>query len=53
MHVKYDTIITLWDNYTMEDMEMDEEDTGEVIGLLREALGMTEDEQPLWYFEAR
>lgn len=53
VHVKYDTVITLWDNYTMEDMEMDEEDTGEVLGLLREALGMKEDEQPLWYFEAR
>lgn len=51
VHVKYDTVITLWDNYTKEAQELDDEDTKEVLDLLRKELPTLKDEQPLWYFE--
>lgn len=51
VHVEYDTIITLWDNYNMEDMEMDDKDTKEVLDLLREEMPSLREQQPLWYFE--
>lgn len=53
VHVKYDTVITLWDNFTKEAQELDDEDTKEVLDLLREELGLPEDEQPMWYFETQ
>lgn len=49
-HVKYDTIVTLWDNYAKEDRELDDQDTKEVLDLLRKELCLPEEEQPLWYF---
>lgn len=51
VHVKYDTVITLWDNYTKEEQELDDDDTKEVLDLLREELSVLKEEQPLWYFE--
>lgn len=53
VHVKYDTVITLWDNFTKEDQELDDEDTKEVLDLLKEELGLPNGEQPLWYFQSR
>lgn len=49
VHIKYDTVITLWDNYAKE--TLDDEDTKEVLDLLREELCLPEEMQPLWYFE--
>lgn len=51
VHVEYDTVITLWDNYNVVDMEMDDKDTKEVLDLLKEELPCLKDQQPLWYFD--
>lgn len=50
VHVRYDTVVALWDNYTKEKHELDDQDTKEVLDLLRKELHLPEAEQPLWYF---
>lgn len=50
VHVKYDAVVTLWDNYTLPQYQLDDQDTKEVLDLLRKELCLPEDEQPLWYF---
>ncbi|EIM83764.1 uncharacterized protein STEHIDRAFT_132908 [Stereum hirsutum FP-91666 SS1] len=50
VHVKYDTVVTLWTNYTLPEHQLDDQDTKEVLDILRKELCLPEEEQPLWYF---
>lgn len=50
VHVKYDIVVTLWDNYTLPAYQPNDQDTKEVLDLLRKELCLPEEEQPLWYF---
>ncbi|KAA1477643.1 hypothetical protein DENSPDRAFT_861609 [Dentipellis sp. KUC8613] len=48
--LEVDVVIDLYDNYTKEDYEMEEQDEKEVFEIVRSELGIPADETPKWWF---
>ncbi|KAA1467442.1 hypothetical protein DENSPDRAFT_926611 [Dentipellis sp. KUC8613] len=45
-----DYVVELYNNYTKEELEMDEQDEREVLEILKKELGISQEETPKWWF---